>query len=106
MEKLSFGHHKLILSFILLILIVIGMILGFQLVSINSGTNVIEAIIFGLLFLLAFVVLFLASMFLRVRDEIHQIKDEINMELTTLKRILITTNDILSFEQKNKKRKK
>ncbi len=72
--KLRFKHHKLILTFLLPFILLIGVILGRQLSS--DGISQFQIISFSFLLLTFVTVIIILSMNLRLRDEIHQMHKE------------------------------
>lgn len=75
-KKLDMKHHKILLSITLLVLLIIGIIFGSYLASVSPAPNALAIMSFGLSILFLTLLLFVTSLLIRTRDELHAMHEE------------------------------
>jgi membrane protein YdbS with pleckstrin-like domain len=75
-KKLDMRHHKILLSIVLFVFLIISMIFGGYLHAASTGVPILEISTFALVLLLFGFLLLTVSLVIRTRDELHVMHEE------------------------------
>ena len=75
-KKLDMRHHKIILSILLFVLLIISIIFAGYLATTSPEASVLAVMTFSIIFLVFVLALLTISMLIRTRDELHAMHEE------------------------------